>query len=469
MPLQSGQKPILTALIVACALFMEQLDGTVISTALPAMAESLKASPIQLSLAITAYMFSLAVFIPVSGWAADRYGAKTVFRSAIVIFSVSSILCGFSQSLLELTAARVLQGFGGAMMVPVGRLVLLRSVPKSELVRAMAYLMVPALIGPVLGPPIGGFITTYASWRWIFFLNLPIGLLGFVLVSIFIENTREEMVKPLDRWGFLLTGVSVCCVVTSFELIGRETAGLGDWVLLATGCIVGIFAIHHARHHPHPLLDLSLFRVPTFSVSVSGGSFVRIGVGAFPFLLPLMLQIGFGMSAFSSGLLTFSAALGAMAMKASAGPVLRWFGFRSVLIVNGIISAVSIAICALFGGATPYALMFVVLLIGGFFRSLQFTSLNTVAYADLPASKMSAATSLYSMVQQVCLGAGVAVGALVLHLAQAWQGTGTGSLTLADFRVAFAVVGGISLLGVPFFWGLADDAGAEVSLHRHRR
>lgn len=459
------RRPMLVALIVACAMFMEQFDGTVISTALPAMARSLGVNPIRLNVAITAYMLSLAVFIPISGWVADRYGAKTVFRAAIGVFTLGSILCAVSGSLATLIAARIVQGVGGAMMVPVGRLVLLRSVEKSEMVRAMAYLMVPSMLGPILGPPIGGFITTYGTWRWIFFLNLPIGLLGVALVSAFIPNIREDKIRPLDLGGFLWSGASLSCLIYGLDLVGREPADLGGWGLTIAGVVLGGLAIHHALHHPHSLLDLSLFRVPTFAVSLLGGLLVRVGVGAMPFLLPLMLQIGFGMSAFASGLLTVASSIGAMTMKASAGPFLKRFGFRNVLLVNGVISGVSILACALFTRATPTAVVFTVLLIGGFFRSLQFTALNVVAYADLPSSRMSAATSLYSMMQQVSLGSGVAIGALVLHGAIAWHG---GALTSTDFRFAFAVIGVISLASITYFTGLAPDAGAEVSGHRPR-
>jgi EmrB/QacA subfamily drug resistance transporter len=301
----------LIPLIVACALFMENLDSTVLSTALPAIAASFGEDPVRLNLAITAYLFSLAVFIPISGWVADRFGARRVFRAAILVFTVGSILCGISQSLTELVLARIFQGLGGAMMVPVGRLVLLRSVDKAQLVSAMTYLTVPALIGPVIGPPLGGFITTYFSWRWIFFINVPIGLLGMLLATLFIEEIREERPPPLDLPGFLLTGIGLMSIVVAFESIGRP--------LLPAGAVLALFAIgaaalltylHHYRRQTHPALNLGLLRVPTFRVAIVGGFLFRIGIGATPFLLPLMLQIGFGMSPLKSGLLTFAGAAG---------------------------------------------------------------------------------------------------------------------------------------------------------------
>jgi EmrB/QacA subfamily drug resistance transporter len=465
MQARLSSRPLLIALIVACAMFMEQLDGTVIATALPAIAVSLDTSAVHLDLAMTSYMLSLAVFIPVSGWLADRFGARPIFGSAIALFTIGSALCGISQSLPELTAARILQGVGGAMMVPIGRLVLLRSVAKSEMVQAMAWLMVPSLLGPVLGPPLGGFITTYASWRWIFFLNLPIGLLGIVLVSIFIPNTREEQVHPLDVTGFVLSGSSLAGLVYGLDLIGRGPADPAGWALILGGVVLGVVAVRQALARAHPLLDLTLFRIETFRVSAFGGGIFRIGIGATPFLLPLMLQIGFGMSAFAAGMLTFVSAAGAMAMKALAGPILRRFGFRSVLVVNTVLGAASIAACGFFQATTSVAVILVVLLLGGFVRSLQFTALNVIAYADLPPSRMSAATSLYSAAQQVTLSAGVAIGALLLHLAMALHPGEADPLPI-DFQIAFFAVGAAALLAVISFRSLDPAAAAEVSGHQ---
>jgi len=460
-------RPILVALIIACAMFMENLDGTVITTALPAMAQSFGTNPVRLSLGITSYMLSLAVFIPISGWIADRYGARTIFSAAIGVFTLGSILCGLSQNVPEFVCARVLQGIGGAMMVPVGRLVLLRSCEKSELVRAMSYLMVPAMIGPVVGPPLGGFITTFASWHWIFFLNVPVGALGIVLVQRFIENYREPTVTPLDWHGFVLTGLALSCLMYGLELVGRAGNSPAQTVgFLSAGLVLGTLAARHALTHDRPLVDLALLRIPTFAATVMGGSLFRIGVGAIPFLVPLMLQVAFGMSAFSSGLLTFAAAAGSMAMKISGRPILKRFGFRTVLVVNGAISAVFMMICALFTPATPVLSIFVLLLAGGFFRSLEFTSLNTLAFADVSKPKMSAATSLSSMVQQVSLGTGVALGAILLHICLGLRNAPHGPLVTSDFHVAFVVIGVISFAAVALFLRLAPDAGWEVSGHR---
>jgi EmrB/QacA subfamily drug resistance transporter len=454
------------ALIVACALLMENLDGTIITTALPAMARSFGDNPVHLSLGVTAYMLSLAVFIPVSGWMADRWGARTVFRSAIAVFTIGSMLCGICDNLAELALARVLQGVGGAMMVPVGRLVMLRSVEKSQIIRAMAYLTVPAMIGPVLGPPVGGFITTYLSWRWCFFLNLPIGLLGMVLVSLMIENYREAETPPLDWGGLVLTGSSLGCLMYGFDLVGHPGGGTTlIWFLVAVGLITGALAVIHARRYPHPLIDLSLLRIRTFAVTVSGGSLFRVSTGAIPLLLPLMLQIGFGMSAFTSGLLTFAAALGSLAMKATAQHALRRFGFRTVFIGNGVICTLSIFVCALFTATTPAFVVFALLLVGGFFRSLQYTSLNAMAYADIPPQRMSAATSFSSMMQQLSNGMGIALGAFVLQVALMARGAAGAEPLTADFHLAFGAVGFLCLLSIVFFVPLQANAGAEVSGH----
>ena len=325
-------KPKIVAMIVASAIIMQQIDATVITTALPQMAISLNSDPVALSVAVTAYLLSVAVFIPVSGWAADRFGGRTIFRAAIAVFTLGSVLCGLSNSAIELTAARVLQGLGGAMMVPVGRLVLFRSIERSELVRTMAYLQVPAQLGPVLGPPIGGFITTFFSWRWIFLVNVPLGILGIVLVTRFFDNPKEDAPRPMDWTGFLLTGVALACILYGIEAIGRGFGGVGGAVaLLVVGALAGALALWHLRRASHPLLDPAIFRIPTFRASIGGGSLFRAGAGSLVFLLPLLLQVVFGMTAFASGTLTFATAVGAMSMKATARPILKRFGFRNVI------------------------------------------------------------------------------------------------------------------------------------------
>ncbi len=452
----------LVPLIVACALFMEQLDSTVIATSLPAIAADLHEDPIALKLALTAYLLSLAVFIPASGWVADRFGARTVFRAAIVVFTLGSLMCGMAHSLPDFVAYRILQGMGGAMMVPVGRLVILRTVPKNELVSALAWLTIPALMGPVLGPPIGGFITTYFDWRLIFFLNIPIGLLGVLLATRFIEDIREDDVAPFDLKGMLLSGLGLAGLVFGAALLGQEA--VAPQIALAVGAVGAVsmfFYVRHARTVERPILDLGLLRIPTFRAGVLGASLFRIGIGAMPFLLPLMLQLSFGLTPFASGMITFASAAGAMTMKFTAAPIIRTFGFRRVLIVNAFISSAFIAISALFVPGMSPALLIGCLLFGGFFRSLQFTSVNALTYADVPPESISRATSFASVAQQVSISTGVAVAALVLEAMRAARHDS--HILLSDFSVAFCVVGAIAIISVLFYIRLPSDAGAELA------
>jgi EmrB/QacA subfamily drug resistance transporter len=451
----------LAPIIVGCALFMEMLDSTVISTALPAMAKSLGEDPIKLNLAITSYLLSLAVFIPISGWMADRFGARTIFRNAIIIFTIGSVLCGCSHSLPELVASRILQGFGGAMMVPVGRLIVLKTIPKSELVTAMSYLTVPAVLGPVVGPPVGGFIVTYYSWRWIFFINVPIGMIGITLVMWYIPNIKEDVTFPLDFRGFLLTGLGLAGLVMGFESIGRNVipASIIMCVMAAGGLCMALYILH-ARRMDYPIIDLGLLKIPTFLVATLGGGLYRMGIGALPFLLAMLLQVVFGLSPFASGMLTFTSAAGALFMKTTATPIIRRLGFRSVLISNGVISSFIMMSYALFRPTTPHFFIVSALLLGGFFRSLQFTALGTLAYADVPNQMMSGASTLSSMAQQLFLSLGVALGAMLLHLSLTAHG---GHLTTSDFTPAFVVMGVLALLSSLLFLPLEYHAGDEVS------
>jgi EmrB/QacA subfamily drug resistance transporter len=455
----------LIAVIVATALFMQNLDSTIIATALPAMAHSFHADPLHMSVALTSYLISLSVFIPASGWVADHFGARKVFRAAIVVFTLGSVLCGIAPNLLALVLARILQGMGGAMMLPVGRLVLLRSVSRSQMIAAMSWVTMPALIGPILGPPLGGFIVTYLSWRWVFDINVPIGVLGVIMVSLFITDVREaDRGGRLDFIGLVLTGFAMAALMAGFETLGRNIVPL-SWTLasLGTGLAAFFLYILHERRAEHPILDLSLLSIPTFASSVIAGSLFRIAVGAMPFLLPLMLQLSFGESPLQSGLVTFASAAGALTMKPAAQPLLRRFGFRTVLIVNGLLASSFIIACAAFEPSWPLLLLDVVLLAGGFFRSLQFTAYNTIAYGDISRARMSAATSLYTTIQQLTLTLGIVVGAAVLEVASAWSHHATASR--ADYDWAFIVVGGISMLAVPFCARLDPAAGAELSGH----
>jgi EmrB/QacA subfamily drug resistance transporter len=452
----------LVPFVVACAMFMQNLDSTVIATALPTIARSLGESPLRLNVAITCYLLSLAVFIPISGWTADRFGARRVFSLAIVVFTLGSVACGLSTSLAALVASRILQGMGGALMVPVGRLVLLRTVAKSDLVRAMSFVSVPALIGPVLGPPVGGFIVTYASWRWIFFINIPIGILGIVLVNLLVGDLKETGRRPFDLSGFALTGTGLASLAFGFENVGRGTLpGVVVIALLAVGALCIALYVRHAYRVSHPIIDLALLKIPTYAMASIGGFLFRMGLGALPFLLPLMLQVGFGLSALNSGMLTFASAAGAMLMKTTAVRVLRTLGFRIVLVGDAVISAAFLFGYSLFRPSTPHLVIFFALLAGGFFRSLQMTSINTLSYADVPPAMLSRATSLTSMAQQLSQTAGVATAALMLHTVLTLRGGAT--LAAADFYPVFVGIAMISLLSVPFFLKMAPDAGAEVS------
>jgi EmrB/QacA subfamily drug resistance transporter len=449
-------------LIIAVALFMENMDSTVIATSLPAIAADIGANPLALKLAVTSYLLSLAIFIPASGWTADRFGARTVFRAAIAVFMLGSIGCALSDSLAGFVVARIVQGMGGAMMTPVGRMVLVRSISKRELVGAMAWLSVPAMIGPVLGPPLGGFITTYASWHWIFIINIPIGLVGIVLATRFIPALRAEAHERFDLAGMALAGLGIAGLAFGLSVLGLNFL---PWTVVAALIIGGAFFIAaylvHARRTPHPALDLTLLQLPTFRGSIVGGFIFRIGIGALPFLLPLLLQIGFGMTPFQSGLITFAAAAGSMTMKMAAATILRRFGFRTILIANALISAAFLAACATFTQTTPVAAMLALLLIGGFFRSLQFTSINTLAYAEVESAQISPATALLSVVRQLALSAGVAFGALVVELVLHLRGGG--ALQASDFQPAFVAVAVISALSAFIFLRLPADAGAELA------
>jgi EmrB/QacA subfamily drug resistance transporter len=373
----------LIPLIVASAYFMENFDGTVITTALPSIARSFSSNATAASAGITAYMFAVAIFIPVSGWLADRYGSKRVFRAAIALFTLASMLCGVSDSLLEFTAARALQGVSGAMMLPVGRLIVLRSTSRAEYVRAMSFVTMPGVVGQIMGPLLGGFFAGYLTWRWIFFVNLPIGVLGVCLVTLMMEEQAREPRLQFDWRGACLVGVAVGCLISGLSLMASSQGTSMAVALLAVGLPASVLAVRHLRSCPHPLLELRLFGIPTFTRGAWGTFLFRLAAAAFGFVLPLLLQLVLGMKPFIAGVLVFGSAIGAFAMKGLAPPVLRRFGFRSVLLFNGALSALSILACIGFGLATPTVCIAVILLAGGFTRSLQFAAHNSVVYADV--------------------------------------------------------------------------------------
>jgi EmrB/QacA subfamily drug resistance transporter len=452
----------LIPLIVATALFMENMDSTVIATSLPAIAADIGTSPLTLKLAITSYLLSLAVFIPASGWTADRFGARMVFSMAIGVFMIGSIGCALSTTVTHFVIARILQGVGGAMMTPVGRLVLLRSIDKRALVNAMAWVTVPALVGPVIGPPLGGFITTYFSWHWIFLINIPIGLLGIFMALRYIDPIRSEDPERFDLYGMVLAGIGLGGIA-----FGLSVAGLNmlPWTvvaaLVAIGAISMTLYVMHAKRTGSPVLDFALLRFPTLRAAIIGGFLFRLGIGALPFLLPLLMQVGFGLSPFRSGLVTFASAVGAMGMKTLAARIIRTFGFRNIMVINAVVSSVFLAACALFTASTPLLLIMIILVVGGFFRSLQFTAINTVAYAEVEPAQMSRATTLVSVNQQLAISAGVAVGAFCVESTMMLRHVS--ELTAAEFAPAFIVVAIISAISACFFYQMPDDAGHEIS------
>lgn len=453
-------------LILAVALFMEQMDSTVISTALPAIAADLHVGPITLKLALTAYMVALAIFIPVSGWMADRYGAKRIFRLAICVFVVGSVFCAFSANLLEFVVARFLQGMGGAMMTPVGRLVLLRTTRRSDLVSAMALLTIPALVGPLTGPPLGGFITTYFSWHWIFLINVPVGVAGVILATVFLPEVEATAPPGLDVVGFLLTSFAAAGVVFGMSVISLPALPPAVGVVaVLSGLACGLAYVLHARRHPAPILNLSLLDNQTFRASVTGGTLFRICIGAMPFLTPLMLQLGFGLNPFQSGLITFAGAIGAITTKFVARRVFAAVGFKTALLSAAAVTTLTTVAMGFFTPVTAHLVIITVLLIGGFSRSFFFTGINALAYADIDDRQASQATSMSSVMQQVSLALGVAVAAAILETSTFFRGA---ALTVADFHIAYYTLSALTVLATIPFIRMDRSAGAVVSGHKPR-
>jgi len=453
---------IIIPLVVGCAFFMEGLDSTMIAVSIPAMARSLGENPLRLNLVITTYLLSLAVFIPVSGWIADRLGSRIVFCIALLIFGSGSALCGLSTSLPMLIAMRAVQGFGGAMMTPVGRLILLRSFPRSGLVSAMNWMTIPAMIGPTVGPIVGGFLTSYASWRWIFFLNIPIGLAGAGLGLWLFENFRAPAPTRFDFSGFLIAGIGLALLEFAIENLGRPmiSPALGVAFLPLALVMLG-FYLRHARRSASPVLDLSLLRIRTFRIGTVSGGVCRMGLDASPFLLPLLFQVGFGLTPLEAGLYSFSSSLGAMFVRTFSRILLVWFGFRRLLLLGGVLSAVVTAGFAALDPGTPGWLIVVVVLVSGCVRSVQYLALNTVSYADVPPPLLSKSTSVGGVGQQLARGFGVAIGAALLAVV-----AGPTHVTVGDFRIVFVLVALLPLLSCIGFLRLTEQDGGEVSGHR---
>lgn len=453
-------------LILAVALFMEQMDSTVIATSLPAIAADLNVGPITLKLALTSYMVALAIFIPISGWMADKFGAKKIFRFAIAIFIVGSICCAISSSVVEFVLSRFLQGMGGAMMTPVGRLVLLRTTKRSELVSAMALLTIPGLVGPLTGPPIGGFITTYFSWHWILLINVPIGAIGIWLATIYLPEIETTNPPPMDTKGFILSGVAASGVVFGLSVVSLPALppiiGIAATLI---GFLCGFWYMRHARAHPAPILDFKIFQNATFRAASVSGTIFRISTGAIPFLMPLMLQIGFGLNPFQSGMITFAGAIGAITTKFMARRVFAATGFRSVLISAGVVGAFTTLANSFFTPDTPYPLIMIFLVTAGFARSFFFTGTNALGYSDIEDSQASQATSMASVLQQISLALGVAFAATILEVSSYMSGA---HLQLADFHTAFMVVAAVSLIAIVPLIAMDRRAGAAVSGHREK-
>lgn len=456
----------IVALVVAIAFFMQMLDGTIVITSLPQMAASFGVQPVAMSIGITVYMLTMAAFIPLSGWLGDRYGARNIFLVAIGIFTLASLFCGLSGSLGQFIAARAVQGIGGALMTPVGRIIVLKNASKSQLVGAIALITWPALIAPVVGPVLGSVITTWFSWHWNFLINIPIGLAGLVLVLRFVPDQREDRVRRLDLKGFVLSSVSLTLVLAGLEAFVHGTANaLAIALLLALGTVVGILATRHFKAVANPLLDLSALKIQTFAMStLSAGTACRIAINATPFLIPLTFQVGFGLDPIETGIYVLAYFAGNLAMKTATTPLLRRFGFRTILVGNGMLASLAIGACAAVSTGTPQMVTLALLFAAGLFRSMQFTALNTLGFADITASQRSSASTLSSMLQQVAMLMGVAVAAAVLNLSQALRGAETAALT--DFRLAFLAVAAIGIVSALRFLALPRNAGSDVSGHR---
>lgn len=453
------------ALLVAGAFFMEFLDGTVIATALPDMARDFGVTAVELNIGISAYLITLAVLIPASGWIADRFGARAIFTLALAIFTLASVFCGLSTEVHIFVAMRILQGVGGALMVPVGRLAVLRTTPKHQLIKAIATLTWPALVAPIIGPPLGGFITRYASWHWIFFINVPLGLAAIILSLRIIPDIRETERRSFDLSGFITTSVAMVSLVTAMERLGDRQPQIWPTLALAAlgfGCL--LYSIRHFRRAAAPMVRLDALQVPTFRVTMYGGLLFRASISAVPFLLPLLFQVGFGMDPFHSGLLVLAVFVGNLTIKPATTPLIRWLGFRRLLLINGALNVCSLLACALLTPQTPVWAIMLILYLGGVFRSIQFTGVSTLAFADVPAAQMSDANTLFSTASQLAVGLGITLGAIGIRLGeQVGDWLHLTELPGISFRLSFVFIALICLVGMIDSLHLAKTAGSSVS------
>lgn len=459
--------PLIIAAIVASAMFMELLDSTVLLTALPRMAETFHRSPVDLSIGVTAYLLSFAALIPASGWVADHYGTRTVFSAAIALFVAASVWCGLSSSLEMFTAARVLQGAGASMMSPVGRMTMMRVIERRQVARAINWVAMAGLLGPTIGPPLGGFITTYWDWRWIFFINVPIGLIGMLLVWRHFPNLRASEQRPFDAAGFVLNAGTLTGVLYGLHQLTESQA---DWrigaALTVAGAVLAVFAVRHARSVSHPLLDLAPLRVASFRASAAGGALFRLALFAPNFLLPLMLQLGLGMSAFASGIFILVGASADVLVKLAVIPLLRQFGLRNMLVHSAWLYALFPLCLMLISPQTHWLALGLLLVFGGAIRSLQMTAINTVMIVDLPGNQVNAATTFSAVSQQASQAISVALAALIINVTVWWLGDSAAALRIADFRPALLLAALATLATLYLYLPLPPAVGSEVSGHR---
>ena len=456
-------KPLLPWL-VAVAFFMESLDTTILNTAVPAIAKALGVAPLSMKAVLSSYTLSLAVFIPISGWMADRFGTRRVFSSAIGLFTLGSFLCGISSNIHGLVACRILQGCGGAMMVPVGRITMVRTFAKSELIRAMAFVAIPGLVGPMLGPIAGGLIVGYLHWRVIFFVNLPIGLLGLYMVFRHLPDYRAEHTHPLDVAGLILFGSGVALLSYVLEVFGEHRLGwrvmLG--LLALAALLLASYGVRATRTE-FPLLRLALFRIRSFRSAVSGSFFTRLGIGGIPFLFPLLYQVGLGFTPIQSGLMMMPQAFAAMSLKLTMPIILRRFGYRNVLISNTVMLGLLIALFGTIGAGTPVWLMVAEVFVYGFFTSLQYTSMNTLTYADVTEEGTSSASTIASTMQQMSISFGVATASLATAFFIPDRFHTNAPQMIDGIHKAFLALGGLTVLSSLIFRELKEGDGNAVS------
>ena len=447
--------------IIGFGLMMVTLESTIMANALPTIADALKEEPLRLTLAMTMFLMATAVFLPISAWLADRFGARRILMFAMALFALSSAACGWAHNLLELVLGRMVQGASASMLIPVGRLVLLRITPRERMVDALTLLTVPLMVGPLIGPLLGGAIVTFFNWRWIFFINLPVAAAAIVLVRMFVPEVKEDTTYPMDWPGFALTAVGLASVIFGFENLGRSElppATVVGLFVLSAACFV--LLARHARGNPNAIIDLEIFQIPTYAACIIGGAFLRVAVGATPFLLAMLLQVGFGMNALAAGALTLLSGAGALFMKGVTPPLVRRFGFRRTILVNGVLVALSLIVFVFVTPSTPIWALSLIVGLGGFVRTLQFTAMNSLAYADLPRRSQSRGSTTSSMAQQVTQSLGIGASALLLHWLQGARHAPR--LTWEAIVPAFPIFGVISLVALVWFIRLPPEIGEDL-------